>query len=53
MTNSERKRDRPGDDVLGYSVAEIGLLRLAAEIVERQDGDGRLVRQGKSTAARH
>lgn len=30
-----------GDDVLGDAVAEISLLRIAAHVVEGQDGDGR------------
>ena len=30
-----------GDDVLGEAVGEIGLRRIAAHIVERQNGDGR------------
>src|SRR5438552_7186611 len=34
-----------GDDLLDHAVGEILLLRVAARILERQDGDRRLVRQ--------
>ena len=34
-----------GDDVLGDAVAQILLFRIAADVLERQDGDGRLVGQ--------
>jgi hypothetical protein len=42
---------QPGDDVLGNAVTE-GLLRLAAQIVERQDRDGRLVGQAQRCVSR-
>jgi hypothetical protein len=45
ITNKERKRDSPVMDVFRDAIAEVGLLRLAAQIIERQDGDRRLVRE--------
>ncbi len=35
-----------GDDVFHYAVGEIVLLGISAEVLERQDGDGRFVGQG-------
>src|SRR3982075_1192199 len=34
-----------GDDVLDHAVGEVFLLGIAAHVLERQDGDGRFVRQ--------
>ena len=43
MTNSHLMRDKPGDDLLDHAVGKILLLRVAAQIVEWQDGYRRLV----------
>ena len=40
-----------GDDVLDHAVGEIFLLGVAAQVLERQDGDGGLVWQGERGAA--
>ena len=41
-----------GDDVVHHAVGEIVLLRIAAQVVERQDGDGGLVGKGRAQERR-
>ena len=50
--NDEERAEarQASDDVLGDAVAEIGLLGLAAQIIEREDSDGRAVRQSERLA---
>ena len=46
--DKERSETRePGDDVLRNAVAEVRLLGVAADVVERKNGDGGLVGQGQ------
>ena len=50
MTNSQRSFDSAGDDVLADAVAEVFLLRVAAHVLERQHGNGRLVGKRQASA---
>ena len=45
MTNSQRIRDRPGNNVVHDAVSEIFLVRIAAQVLKRQHCDRGLLGQ--------
>ena len=47
MTNSQRMRDKPGDQVLGDAIGKVVLIGIAAHIGEGQNRD-----RGRSGSAR-